>query len=82
MLSTRLWPARLLAGKSVAVMLWIENATSAEVKGVPSCHLTPGRSLIDQVSPSSDKPPLATVGTSSAKRGSISPLGATAQSGL
>ena len=63
------------------VMLCSENATSAEVNGVPSCHVTPGRSLIDQVSPSADRPPLATVGTSSASCGSISPLGATAQSG-
>lgn len=64
------------------VMLCSEKATSAEVNGVPSCHLTPGRSLMDQVSPSADKPPLATVGISSARRGSISPVGETAQSGL
>ena len=30
------------------------NCTSAEVKGLPSCHFTPGRSLKAMVSPSGE----------------------------
>src|SRR5258708_29445832 len=60
----------------------IENLTSSAVKDAPSCHLTPLRSLIVQLSPSAEIPPFATVGISAASCGVKLPSGPTPQSGL
>ncbi len=79
---TSSWPWRLPARKSGLFKSSIEYLTSSAVKGAPSCHLTPSRSLIVQVRPSAETPPFSTVGTSFASCGMKLPLGSTPQSGL
>ena len=79
---TSSWPARRPARKSGLLMSSSVNLTSSAVNGLPSCHFTSSRSLTRQLRPSSEMPPLATVGTSAASSGTRLPSGATLQSGL
>jgi hypothetical protein len=51
------------------------KATSSAENGCPSCHVTSGRSLIVQMSPSFETPPFSTVGISVARLGMNFPWG-------
>ena len=72
---TSAWPMRVRALKPGALISSSVYLTSSAVKGVPSCQVTPSRSLTFQARPPSEMPPLASVGTSTARSGMRLPLG-------
>ena len=72
---TSSWPARRPARKSGLLIRSSVYLTSSAVNGSPSCHFTSLRSLMRQLRPSCEMPPLATVGTSAASSGTKTALG-------